>query len=171
MAVKKGTGRLKAPIEGDAAVEAVLGEGRDPTRADPTPADPTPYPSPQSGGYKPAGIVERGDVYGRIARARRMTPAQRKKAEKDRQRSKVTYDWPEELIREVERLAREVYYCPASHLAAALAIDGLEAVREGRLDIRAMRRPANSPRFDWYLELEYESADGAYRAGDADKKK
>ena len=156
MAVKKGTGRLKAPIEGDAAVEAAMGNGRDPT-----PAGPTPYPSPQSGGYKPAGIVERGDVYGRIARARRMTPAQRKKAEKDRQRSKVTYDWPEELIREVERLAREVYYCPASHLAAALALEGLAAVREGRLDIRGMRRPANSPRFDWYLELGEESADSA----------
>ncbi len=45
--------RMKAPIDGDAAVEAVM--------------NPTSNPSPQS------SIVERGDVYGRIARARRMT--------------------------------------------------------------------------------------------------
>jgi hypothetical protein len=106
-------------------------------------------PSPKS---SPSQAVERG-VYGRIAKARSRTAAQRKKAERDRQRSKVTYDWPEEIIQEVAERAAEMG-CPASHLAAALCLEGLKAVDEGRLDVLAMRVPANSPRFDWYLDLE-----------------
>ena len=93
-------------------------------------------------------------VYDRLAKRRAMTPAQRKKAQRDAARSKVTYDLPKRLIESVEQMARETYGCPASHLAALLMRAGLEAVEQGRLDVYEHRRPSNSPRFEWFLRLD-----------------
>lgn len=95
-----------------------------------------------------AALSPSDGLYGKIARARGMTAAQRKKAERDRKRSKVTYDLPEELISEVTRLAKELD-CPAAHVAAALILEGMKA----EPDLKRLRVPANSPRFVWYLDL------------------
>lgn len=94
------------------------------------------------------------DVYGKIERARKMTPSQRKKAERDAARSKVTYDMPAELIKQVEVMARDVYRCPPSHLAALLIQAGLKSVQEGRLNVYDHRVPSRVPRFDFFLNLE-----------------
>jgi hypothetical protein len=96
----------------------------------------------------------RDDVYSRIERARKMTPAQRKKAERDAARSKVTYDLPAPLIEKLERMAHDVYQVPPSHLAALLIMAGLQAVQQGSLDVYARRVPSRVPRFEWFLDLQ-----------------
>lgn len=99
-------------------------------------------------------------VYDRLAKKRNMTPSQRKKAQRDAARSKVTYDLPEPLVRQVEALARETYHCPASHLAALLIQTGLQEIAAGRLDVYRHRKIANSPRFDFFLDLDDVSDNG-----------
>lgn len=94
------------------------------------------------------------DVYGRIERARKMTPAQRKKVERDARRSKATYDLPSALIEQIETMARDVYHCPASHLAALLIKVGLREVGQARLNVFDFRKVANSPRFEYFLDLD-----------------
>ncbi len=88
-----------------------------------------------------------------IARRRQMTPSQRKKAARDAARTKVTYDFPAELIEQVDTLAREAYRCPASHLAALLVKVGLQAVSSGQVNVYDYRVPARSLRFDYSLDL------------------
>ena len=126
MAIKKDVERQVVEV-GDAAVEAALS------------------PNLNQGRGK--------DLYGKIERARKMTPSQRKKAERDAARSKVTYDIPAELIKRVEMMARDVYRCPPSHLAALLIRAGLKAVEEGRLNVYDHQIPSRVPRFDWFLDL------------------
>lgn len=93
----------------------------------------------------------------RRQKLRQMTPGQRRKAERDLKRCKVTYDLPPELAEQVEAMARETYQVPASHLAALLMMAGIEAVKEGRLDVVARRVISRVPRFEYFLDL---TADG-----------
>lgn len=102
------------------------------------------------------------DVYERIARARKMTPSQRRKAERDAARNKITLDLPEALTDTLETLARDVYQCPPSHLAAVLLKAGFDAIQEGRLDVFRLRKPSRVPRYEWFLRLPGEEGDGGW---------
>lgn len=93
------------------------------------------------------------DVYSRLARARKMTPAQRKKAERDRKRSRVTFDWPADLVKRMEGLAAQ-HGVPVSQLAGLLALYALNDVDAGRIDIGAHKRPTTTPRYEWLLDFE-----------------
>src|SRR3989304_790290 len=88
-------------------------------------------------------------LYGKMAaqdlRARRMTPAQRKQAQRDQKRNKKTYDLPEVITSQVETLA-EQHGVPPSHLVALLLKAGLREVEDGQLDIRAYKRSSPVPR-------------------------
>jgi len=96
-------------------------------------------------------------LYGKMAaqdlRARRMTPAQRKQAQRDQKRNKKTYDLPEVITSQVEMLA-EQHGVPPSHLVGLLLKQGLQAVEDGGLDIRAYRVKSPVPRYEWFLEID-----------------
>jgi hypothetical protein len=103
---------------------------------------------------------QQGGLYGRIERSRRMTPAQRKKAERDAARSKVTFDWPKTLIAAVNAEAERLGV-PASQVAALLAMYALREAQAGRIDLLAHRRASTTPRFLCLLDLRLpEEAEG-----------
>jgi hypothetical protein len=122
MSVEKG--RQQLPIESmdiDPAVESVLG--------------------------KPV----RNNIYQRLARIKEMTEAQRRKAEKDRERSKATYDLPDWLIQAVEQIAVS-HGVPKSNVAAHLLAAGLRDLLDGRINLNWMRKISRSPRYEGLLE-------------------
>src|SRR3990167_6759677 len=96
-------------------------------------------------------------LYGKMAaqdlRARRMTPAQRKQAQRDQKRNKKTYDLPEGITSQVELLA-EQHGVPPSHLVALLLKQGLRAVEDGQVDIQEYKVKSPVPRYEWFLNVE-----------------
>lgn len=97
-------------------------------------------------------------IYGSLARrqqARTMTPGKRKKRERDRARTKITFDWPAWLIEQVTELAHE-HGVPANQLAAVLVQRGLREVQSGKLNLREWKIPSRTPAFDWFLRVEKE---------------
>lgn len=91
-----------------------------------------------------------GDLADRRARLRGMTPGQRRKAGKDRKRSKATYDLPPEIIEAVQKLAAGLD-CPPAHVAGVLMALGLEEVRAGRVDLREYQVESGTPRYLFFL--------------------
>lgn len=95
-------------------------------------------------------------VYGqinRVRRARNMTPGQRRKAERDKARNKVTRDQRPELQAVLERIAAKESI-PISQAEEVLIIAGLEAMLRGELDFHKIpHRPSRSPRYDFVLVL------------------
>jgi len=96
------------------------------------------------------------DLYERIARARRMTPAQRKKAEKDRKRNRVILDIPE-LIEELLEVLSEGEHVSKSQMAAYLIVLGAqvleEQLKQGQNNLSWIKRPLQSLRFEYGLNL------------------
>lgn len=90
-------------------------------------------------------------VYARLARVKEMTPSQRRKAEKDRARTKETYDLPEWLIEAVEQIARK-YGVPKSNVAAHLLAAGLHDLLDGKINLGWVRKISRSPRYEGLLE-------------------
>jgi hypothetical protein len=95
----------------------------------------------------------RDDVYDKIARARKMTDAQRRKAARDAARSKATFDLPEDMLAMLEKMAKHVYKCPPSHLVALLIGEGMKAIADGRLNVYEHRIPSRVPRYEFFLDL------------------
>ena len=113
-------------------------------------------------GTEDSSSVSGDPLYGRMAaqarRARRMTPAQRKQAQRDQARNKKTYDLPEGITSQVELLA-EQHGIPPSHLVALLLKQGLQAVEDGQLDIREYKVRSPVPRYEWFLDMDEEQSD------------
>ena len=82
-----------------------------------------------------------------------MTPSQQRKAIRDANRSKVTYDMPKELINQISGLAED-QRVPASQLAALLNQKGLREFEDGVFDLDCYKIPTRSPRFEWVLVLD-----------------
>jgi hypothetical protein len=82
-----------------------------------------------------------------------MTPSQQRKAVRDANRSKVTYDMPEELITLISGLAED-QRVPASQLAALLMQKGLRELEDGIFDLNNYKVRTQSPRFEWVLILD-----------------
>jgi|YNPMSStandDraft_1061717.scaffolds.fasta_scaffold17534_4 hypothetical protein len=101
------------------------------------------------------GRPRSNDIYDRIVRARRMTPAQRRKAEKDRKRSKETYDLPAWLIGAIAEIAA-AYGVPKSNVAAHLLALGLRQLLDGQVNLRWMWKASRSPLFEGLLEAPQE---------------
>ncbi|WP_322806168.1 hypothetical protein [Thermanaerothrix sp.] len=91
------------------------------------------------------------NIYQRLARIKGMTEAQRRKAEKDRERSKATYDLPDWLIQAVEQIAAS-HGVPKSNVAAHLLAAGLRDLLDGRINLNWMRKISRSPRYEGLLE-------------------
>lgn len=92
-----------------------------------------------------------GSIYDRMVRSKGLTPAQRRKAERDRARTKDTYDLPFWLIEAVERIARK-YNVPKSNVAAHLLAAGLHDFLDGKINLLWIRKSSRSPRFEGLLE-------------------
>ena len=88
-----------------------------------------------------------------------MTSAQRRKVERDAQRSKVTYDLPADLIEQLETMSKDVYKCPPSHLATLLMRQGLKAVSAGELNIWDRRINSKVPRYEFFLNTDLDMND------------
>lgn len=127
----------RRPIEGlsDPAVEHHLDAGRLRGVATPDAGDADP-------------------VYGAMAsaraRARNQTTGQRKKAERDRQRNKVTFDLPEAQTSFIEQVAHQ-HQCPPSHVAALLLEYAIE--HWARIDIEGRKVRTRNLRFEWFLDV------------------
>jgi hypothetical protein len=89
----------------------------------------------------------------RLHRAKRMTPGQRKKVERDAKRTKVTYDWPGALAVRLSEIA-EGLGVPENQAAAILMMYALKAYDEGKINLAERKVPSRSPRFEWFLTLD-----------------
>jgi len=94
-------------------------------------------------------------IYGdleRRKRARGRSPGQRRKAERDRARNKVTYDLMPELSAVVDEIAK-ARSIPVSQVAHVLLVYGLKAMKRGELNFDQFSlRVSRSPRYDWTIE-------------------
>lgn len=91
------------------------------------------------------------DVYSRTAKLRKLTPGQRRKAERDADRSTVTLDMPEGILAQL-RQAAQSEGVSVSGLATLLLQVGLREMAAGRFELFPYKRPTRSPRFEWGLE-------------------
>ncbi len=99
-----------------------------------------------------AALGDSDDVYTRIARVRKMTPAQRRKAQRDQARNRVMLDLPATLETVLDAMAGDLSV-PKSQAAAFLMILGLHSVAQGTVNPRDCRRPSRSMRYDYALNL------------------
>lgn len=86
-------------------------------------------------------------------RARNMTPAQRKKLQKDAQRNRAMFDLPDYLMRIIDQIAEE-NSCPKSQVAAYLMVAGLHAMDNNIITGPGWNRKiSKSMRYDYTLVL------------------
>jgi hypothetical protein len=89
-------------------------------------------------------------IYGRLARERKMTASQRKKAAADRQRNRIMIDLPEEMQAVLDRMA-EAEGLPRSQVMCWLVALGLQHFERGALiDARVASR---SMRWEFTLDV------------------
>lgn len=91
-------------------------------------------------------------IYDQMARAKRLTPAQRKKAQKDKMRHRVMFDLPEGLDDVLEMLSYEEVVSK-SQLASFLIIKGLQEIEKAGMKINWEKVPIRSLRFDYKINL------------------
>ncbi len=89
----------------------------------------------------------------RRARQRRMTPAQRRQADRDAQRRRVTWEMDPRIVERVRKIAQEEGCSPAG-AASLLLADALQRYDDGEIDFYEHKRPSRSPRWDWVIEVE-----------------
>jgi hypothetical protein len=100
-------------------------------------------------------IIGAGD---RKQRARRMTEAQRRQAERDAQRQRVTYEVDPRVADFIARVAEHEGCSPAS-VVNRLMMDALARYTAGDVEFYGHRRPSQGPRYDWVVELDEEAVE------------
>lgn len=90
---------------------------------------------------------------------RGLTKKQRKEKARQAARVRVFYDVPD-WVRDAIQEQAELERTSASSLAAALLAEGLWALRAGKVDLQ--KRPSDSPRFDWIVEVRERDAGGGF---------
>lgn len=70
----------------------------------------------------------------------------------ERRGRRALYDLPPDLIQRISRLA-ETYRLSNSMVAGALLIHGLRDIQDGALDLAKLRKPSDSPRYDFRIDL------------------
>ncbi len=91
-------------------------------------------------------------IYDQMARVKRMTPAQRKKAQKDKLRHRVMFDLSEDLDDVLEMLSHEEVVSK-SQLASFLIIKGLHEIEKSGMKNDWEKVPIRSLRFDYKINL------------------
>jgi len=103
-----------------------------------------------------AALGREDPIYGnqeRRKRARNMTKAERRRAEKQAARNRVMLDLPVE-VEEVLEMWAEEHSCPKSQVAAYLILAGARAVQRGDVKaLRDVRRLSRSMRYEFVLSL------------------
>lgn len=124
MSVEKGRQQLPIePVELDPAVENALG---------------TP-------------VRSRGSIYQRLVRAKEMTEAQRRKAQRDKERNRVMLDIPPDLDDVLEMLSQEEKVSK-SQFASYLLLLGLSAFEKSN-NFNWVKTPTRSMRFEFNVNL------------------
>ena len=98
-----------------------------------------------------AALGKLDNVYDRTAKLRKMTPGQRRKAERDAKRPTVAMDIPPETMERL-RATAQAEGVSVSGLANLFIQIGLRETEAGRFELSSYKRPTRSPRFDWGLE-------------------
>ena len=107
-----------------------------------------------------AGDAQSAVQAGKQAQAERgLTKKQRKEKARQAARVRVFYDVPD-WLRDAIQAQAEAERTSASSLAAALLAEGLWALRAGKVDLQ--KRPSDSPRFDWIVEVRERDAGGGF---------
>lgn len=97
---------------------------------------------------KPPG---RGSIYERMRRAKEMTPAQRRKAQRDKERNRVMLDLPPDLDDLLEMLSQEERVSK-SQFASYLLLLGLSAFEKNN-NFNWLKTPTRSMRFEFNVNL------------------
>ena len=87
-------------------------------------------------------------------RRQQMTPAQRRKADKDTKRCRFFLDIPPDLLKAINRIA-EKEDCSKSSLAAFFLQDAIHRYQRGELPVK--KHPSRSPRYTYIVEIPSES--------------
>ena len=89
-------------------------------------------------------------LYGRMAKERGMTAAQRKRAAADRQRNRIMIDLSDDLLKTLDKIA-EAENLPRSQVVSWLLVIGLAHLDRGEMiDARV---PSKSMRWEFTLDL------------------
>ena len=93
-----------------------------------------------------------GDIARRRARMRNMTPYQRRKAQRDAERVKATYDLPESIKKQVDQVAKQ-HGVPKSHVVALGLVRLMKDIETGEIDLELYKVTSKNVRFEWFLTL------------------
>lgn len=93
-----------------------------------------------------------GTVYDHIAKARKMTPAQRKKALRDAARPKASYDIPASVVAVIDELA-DAFQVPKSQVIAFFFMHGAQQLLRGEINVTWALTGSRSPRFVYQLKI------------------
>jgi len=84
---------------------------------------------------------------------RRMTPGQRKKAEQDAKRKRVTFELKPEVV-EMVRLIAEFEECSPAGVVDLFVAEAAQQYVQGEIILDGRRRPSRSPRWGWVIVLD-----------------
>ncbi len=87
------------------------------------------------------------------ASARNQTDGQRKKAERDRKRNKLTVDLPKRQKDWIEQHATR-HGVPPAHLVALLLKHAILSFERGEIDIEKAKTITRNLRYEWFLKIE-----------------
>lgn len=79
--------------------------------------------------------------------------SRKKRRQEERKARSVRYDLDPELKQTIADLAAE-YGVPQSQVASLLMEHGLDALRNGEIDVARYLKPSRSPLFDFTLDVE-----------------
>ena len=91
-------------------------------------------------------------VYDHLAKARKMTPAQRKKAQRNAARPKVTYDIPDSVTAIIDTLA-DAFQAPKSQVMAFFFMYGAQVLLDSKINMTWALIGSRSPRFVAQLKM------------------
>jgi len=99
------------------------------------------------------GNLDKKQADARLPKADRKAKAKERKKATDRLPGRVNFDLPPDLKKQIFDFA-EKERIPASQIAAFLLADGLRRLKAGELSFNQSKRPSESPRYDWNLDIE-----------------
>ncbi|MDX9865412.1 MAG: hypothetical protein RBT34_11470 [Anaerolineaceae bacterium] len=101
---------------------------------------------------KKDGLWGLSDEASKLAKQRNMTPAQKRRAKKDKQRERVYIDAPD-YLRDFLQTYAEAEGVSQSRLVCFLVVLGLEKFLEDKIDLNEHKTHSRSPRFEYELQL------------------
>lgn len=83
---------------------------------------------------------------------RALTPAQRRKVQRDAGRNKATYDLPEGITKRISEIA-DHEGSPKSGVVAAFLYDAIRRYDDREIDLSQFKYPSDSPKYDYIIEI------------------